>query len=458
MEIELVQETKKMCEDIFKSLKAKHAELKEGGANVTILNEVVSDMNKVIEIYKEVNEENVLEKNIEVINLKDTLDEKYFVKEEEVPELEEPVEETEEEKSEETEDEEDEEKKSNKTAVALGAAGVVLLGGIAVHTGLEARRSRAEKASTEVVEETSRSIEVVNPTEAPVETPAPTEAPKEETESNELKLVLGEYGTFFDVNDEEQLNARAKYIFDNYFANNETLTEQQKQLITVENIANTIRIMNGVLPINEEGYEFFDGMTLNDYTNVLVEAVINVPSNVNDHYTYFPAYLLTVDGSEESDFIKSYSEIYDKLIYSLNEHDDEQVQDAIACLGFKFYNEWYLQGMYEGDVNPHLFNTELKYLTFISTIEPYNTTAREWHLSEKKPVCIYACKDYETGEKALVSVNDIVVALETGAWNNVGAKLGDMKVEPVQWLAEYYEALNDSLSWKYDHREVKTLK
>ncbi len=457
MENELVKETKQICKDIFDALKAKHAELKEGGANATILNEVVFDMEKTIKIYKEVNADNVLEMNVEVLKLKDELDKKYFIKEKDVPELE-SVEDTDEKTEEESEDNEEtveeddeEEKKSNKAAVALGAAGVVLLGGIAVHTGLEARRSRPEKASTEIFEETSK--------EVPVETPAPTEEPnKEESESNELKLVLGEYGTFFDVNDNEQVEARAKYIFDNYFANNESLTEQQKQLITVENIANTIRIMNGVLPINEEGYEFFDGMTLNDYTNVLVEAVVNVPSNVNDHYTYFPAYLLTVDGSEESDFIKSYSEIYDKLVYSLNEHDDEQVQDAIACLGFKFYNEWYLQGMYEGDVNPHLFNTELKYLTFISTIEPYNTTAKEWHLSEKKPVCIYACKDYETGEKALVSVNDIVVALETGAWNNVGAKLGDMKVEPVQWLAEYYEALNDSLSWKYDHREVKTLK
>ena len=61
MENELVKETKQICKDIFDALKAKHAELKEGGANVTILNEVVSDMNKVIKIYKEVNEENVAE-------------------------------------------------------------------------------------------------------------------------------------------------------------------------------------------------------------------------------------------------------------------------------------------------------------------------------------------------------------------------------------------------------------
>ena len=110
-----------------------------------------------------------------------------------------------------------------------------------------------------------------------------------------------------------------------------------------------------------------------------------------------------------------------------------------------------------GDTNPHLFRTDLMYLTFISTIEPYNTTAREWHLSEQTPVCIEACLDYNTGEKGLISVNDLVVALETGAWNNVGAKLGGMDVEPNPWLAEYYDALNQQLSWKYDHRQTLNL-
>ena len=57
----------------------------------------------------------------------------------------------------------------------------------------------------------------------------------------------------------------------------------------------------------------------------------------------------------------------------------------------------------------------------------------------------------------LISVNDLKEALETGEWNNIGAKLGGMDVEPVQWLAEYYDALNQQLSWKYDHRQTMSL-
>lgn len=467
MENELVKETKTICRSIYDSLKAKHAELKADGASVRILNEVVSDMKEAIRIYGTVNEENAVELHAEAIDLQTTVDFKYAPEEEEVPEIKETPVKEEETKPEETEVEE---KKVGAGAVALGLVGATLLTGIAVHTGMELKRVRnAKDATTETVEETEAPVRVITrsqddeeskTTETEETKTTETEETKttetEETHTEEAQLVLGEYGTFFDINDPEQVHARAQYIFDNYFANNESLTQQQKALITVENLENTIRIMNGNLPVDENGYEFYDGMTLNEYTNVLVEAALNVGSNVNDHYTYFPAYLLTIDGSEESDFIKSYSDIYEKLVYALNEHDDEQVQDAIACLGFKYYNEWYLQGMY-GDTNPHLFRTDLKYFVFISTIEPFNQTAREWHLSEKTPVCVYVCTNYETGEKQMVPVNDIVVALETGAWNNVGAKLAGMDVEPNPWLAEYYDALNQQLSWKYDHRQTLNL-
>ena len=480
MKNELVKETKKICSDVYETLKAKHAELKAEGASVRILNEIVSDMKKAIAIYKDVNEENVSTLNVEAINLQNIVEYKYAMEEEAVPEIseEEPTRETTEDAPVEETDVEENKKGVGAGAVALGLVGTTLLAGIAIHTGLEAKKVRNNNETTiEVVEETEAPVRVIT-TEAPTEEETKVEETKEEEttqeetqveeteetqveettqeETEERQLVLGEYGTFFDINNPEQVHARAQYIFDNYYADNANLTAQQKQLITVENLENTIRIMNGTLPVNEEGYEFFDGMTLNEYTNVLVEVVVNSGSNVNDHYEYFPAYLLMIDGSEESEFVRSYSVIYDKLVYALNEHDDEQVQDAIACLGYKFLNEWYLQGMY-GDTNPHLFGTDLKYLTFISTIEPYNTTAREWHLSEQTPVCITGCLNYETGEKELISVNDLVVALETGAWNNIGAKLGNMDVEPNPWLAEYYEALNDSLSWKYDHREALKL-
>ena len=214
--------------------------------------------------------------------------------------------------------------------------------------------------------------------------------------------------------------------------------------------------MNGEMPIDAEGNVIYDGSALNDYTRVLVDLTVNTQSNDNQHYSHFPSHLLFADDSEVSEFVKSYDEIYDKLCHGLNTHDDEEVQDAIACLGFKFNREWMLMGM-KGDTNPHSFETEYKYLAMIATVEPYNTTALEWHLSEKQPVCIMACLDYETDAETLVPVNDIHAALETGAWNNIGAKLAGLdNVDNHPWMAEFYTALYDHLNWKYDH--LNTLK
>ena len=332
-----------------------------------------------------------------------------------------------------------------------GIIGGVLLTGTAIHTGILVKNGGCAGTKKEATIETTEG-ERINVIDTETET---TTSTKDQTTNT--NLVLGEYGTFTDITNEEQVLARAKYIFDNYYAPiYDKLDEGQKQLITVDNIANMIRVMNAELPVDENGYQFFDGVTVDDYTQVLVEAYVNAPSNEGLEYKHFPAYLLTVDGSEVSEFIKSYDVIYDKLAYSMSNHDDVQASDAIACLGYKFWNEWYLQGMY-GDTNPHLFDTDLKYLAFIATVEPYNTTALEWHLSEQQPVCIEACIDYNTGEKSLLSVNDIKVALETGAWNNVSARLAGIDAEPNPWLGLYWEALNDQLTWKYDHRNVKTL-
>ncbi len=492
MKNELVEETKDICKDIYESLKAKHAELKKEGAGVTILNELVKDMKAAIRLYNDVDEENAEIIRTEAINLGKNINYKYHILEDVAPEL----------LQDEELDDDDEEmtdsrkvarKENAKRSIAAELALVTALAGITVHSGCLNKKIRSYlEARTETVEEVEEPVitkKVAEVKETPVVTPvvpvvptmeptaeptavptavptvAPTVAPTAEpvqvpviTLSNTAtpapqQLVLGEYGTFFDVEDDEQVNARAQYIYDNYFANNSSLTPQQRQLITPENIANTIRVMNGVLPIDQNGNQFMNGTTLDDYTNILVEMVVNVGSNVNDHYEFFPSHLLFVDGSPESEFVKSYDVIYDKLVYSLNEHDDEQVQDAIACLGLKFNKEWFLQGMY-GDVNPHLMDSDKKYLLFITTIEPYNTTAREWHLSEKKPVCIKGCKNYETGEEELISVNDLQTALETGAWNHIGAKLGGMDVETHSWLEDYYEVLFEALSWKYDHRQT----
>ncbi len=469
MKSELVDKTKTMLGNMYSALCASHEQSKKERPETEkeFRKGIRKDVDKMNDIIRDINEDNVESKFDSACELVEELNSKYqlqieipSIPEPDIPELTDP------EESDNLDEEEktsvDESNKCGAAKVIGGILAVTALAGIAYHTGAKlgscnscsgSRSLITEVEETEIPEETIKptattATPTATPTVTPSATPEVTPTPA---------LTLGEYGTFFDVEDEEQVNARAQYIYDNYFANNTSLTEEQKQLITVEKIANTIRVMNGVLPLDKDGNAFLKGNTLNDYSNVLYEMVVNVGSNDNLNYTYFPAYLLAVDGSEESEYIKSYSPIYEKLVYALNEHDDEQVQDAIACLGYKFYNEWYLQGMYEGFENPHFLRTDVKYLTFISTIEPFFGTALEWHLSERKPVCIEACVDYNTGEKELLTVNAIANALRTGAWSDVSAKLAGNTVYPVSWIEEYFEALNSSLESNYKHRNALTL-
>ena len=344
-----------------------------------------------------------------------------------------------------------------KAAKAVAAAlGIIFLGGTAVHTGIIIHRNlncdeKVEETENEVNNETNINNETNSAEDSKEES-------KEESNEEAKNLQPGELGTFLDASDAEQVQARAQYLFDNYYSPNMKYIDAGDQhLVTVENIANTIRVMNGELPLDENGYQFKDGATVDDYTSVLLATTVNAGSTKGEEYYHFPAYLFAEDGSEVQEFIKSYDDIYDKLVYSMNVGDDAQAEDAIACLGYKFWNEWYLQGMY-GDTNPHTFDTDLRYLAFVTTIEPYNTTALEYHLNEKKPVCIEACYDYETKDKELLSVNEIKVALETGEWNQISAKLAGMDVPNNPWLPLFWEALDDQLNWKYDHRDTLILK
>ena len=282
-------------------------------------------------------------------------------------------------------------------------------------------------------------------------------------EETQAPLIMGEYGTFTDVTDNEQVEARAQYLYDNYAQKMMfNIDESDRHLITKENIANMIRIFNGELPLDENGYQTYDGTALNDSTLVFCALVVDGGSSDKKSYVHFPAHLLAQDGSEESEFIKSYDVIYDDLCYALNIQDDVRIQDDIACLGYKFWNEWYLQGMYADStvndyVNPHTFKTDKKYLALLSTISPYNSTANEWTLSELTPVCILTCTNYETHETEYQPVNNIQRAIEQGTWNDIKGVLAGEEEIRNPWMGQFYVALNDSLTWKYDHRNTLNL-
>lgn len=123
---------------------------------------------------------------------------------------------------------------------------------------------------SEVVSETTQNN---NDEEEKIETEL-EEAYKNETESKEEMKVeevdvklYGMTGAFTDVNDEKQLMQRANDIY-NVYVNTENMPEAMKQQLSVERIANFIRMCNGEFAL-EDGQIDYNGSMFDEMGNFI---------------------------------------------------------------------------------------------------------------------------------------------------------------------------------------------
>ena len=482
MENELVKNIIEEGKALDKKLRAKWHEAKAAGVGSDITREISKDVRVVDELVRNVNAENAEEYRARLTDLQTEYEFKYG---EELPEpLEREEEETHEEERHEEETHEeapvDAKPKKAKKGLLYKVTAVILLLATALHTGLalhgngfklsnlfnrqtrtmedseneESELAVVTEEETKTEEETQAVEEETKTEETGVGTTEEEENKTEETTQEQTGLVLGEYGTFFDVHDDAQVQARAQYIYDNYFVpiiNDLQGKEVDLSLVTVENIANTIRTMNGAQALDKNGNKVLTGATVNENAHKFETYIANIISSAqSDHYYYIPAYLFAVDGSETSEFMKSYDPIYQKMVGAMNEGNVEEVRDSIACLGFKWWNEWYLQGMYNW-ANPHNLPTQEKYMAAMGTWYPYGTIASEANVG---PVCITVCINPETGEMRELTVDQIWQALLFGNWNFVTEQKTGMDEPNHPWLPEYYQALVDYLTFDYDHPQT----
>lgn len=282
----------------------------------------------------------------------------------------------------------------------------------------------------------------------------------EEPEKEEEKeLKPGEYGTFLDVTDNEQVEARAQYIYDNYYAEIlPQLSESEKELCTPEKIANTIRVLNGELPLDAEGNKYYDVNLVDDFGQLYVKTVCNIPSSPElDKIYHVPSHMFAVDGSQTSDFMKAYDEDYSKVAEGRNARDGEKTREAIASLGTKMWNQWVLQGMY-GDVSPYDLPASQRNLAFLGTMAPYAPYVFEYNLNAMQPVCIEACVDYSTKTMKELTVNEIYVGYTSGQWDTVIAKAAGIEVNAEPDSIAFHQDLSETLAYKKQELNQLTLK
>lgn len=288
-----------------------------------------------------------------------------------------------------------------------------------------------------------------------------------DTDTDIDEELTGKYGQFKDVTNDEQVNARANYLYNTYFEQfRSKLTPTEQEMITPEKIANIIRVANGELPLDADGNKYFDANLTDDYIQALTKITADLPSSPSlDKIYNVPTHLFAVDGSDLSNFMMKYDEDYENVADARNNRDGEKAQAAIASLGQKLWYEWSLQGMnYEIDgqmtdyKSPFDLPAKERALALNASVAKYGPYVFEYNLNAMQPVCIDACVDYYTKTMKKLTVNEIFVGVTSGEYDTVIAKAAGIEVDKEPDSIAFDQDLRDELEFKYKELKQMTLK
>ena len=288
-----------------------------------------------------------------------------------------------------------------------------------------------------------------------------------DTDTDIDEELTGKYGQFKDVTNDEQVNARANYLYNTYFEQfRSKLTPTEQEMITPEKIANIIRVANGELPLDADGNKYFDANLTDDYIQALTKITADLPSSPTlDKIYNVPTHLFAVDGSDLSNFMMKYDEDYENVADARNNRDGEKAQAAIASLGQKLWYEWSLQGMnYEIDgqmtdyKSPFDLPAKERALALNASVAKYGPYVFEYNLNAMQPVCIDACVDYYTKTMKKLTVNEIFVGVTSGEYDTVIAKAAGIEVDKEPDSIAFDQDLRDELEFKYKELKQMTLK
>ena len=492
--ISRINAVKNTCKRLDKDLHKLYERLEGENARAIVLNEVRDDIIKVQKIFYDANALNLIESEVSLSVLKDDLYMKYgastferslVVSEEKRPVVKPLADEPAKERvvTPVQTKEVVVEKKDNSGAILAGVLGGAILGGLTVY-GFSNKDKWNRTAGAVVVNNNNNNEAIVENT---------FEGSVDSVEPAPVQLLPGEYGTFLDVNDDAQVQARAEYIYNNYLSTfKDKLCPADREIVegngyedAISEIANTIRVVNGILPVDENGNKFFDANTEDYYLNRLVDYVANIPScDQMGTIEYVPGYLFAEDNSKLSEFIKSYDDIYKNIADARNERDGLKLRKNVQIMAAKYWTEWFLQGMggnivydneagtlyydnvvpecgnFEGYVvrNPYALNDTYKAHALWSTLFRYGSFIYEAEHNQMATVCIPACINYETKEMEELSIDQIYTAIDSGVWNNVIAKSAGMEAPKDPVSVGFWEALDAQLNFVYEHSDSLTLK
>lgn len=267
----------------------------------------------------------------------------------------------------------------------------------------------------------------------------------DEDEKEKKHLELGEPGTFLDATDDEQVIARAKWYYKNFFNKEfENLSDSKKERVSEENLADMIKIVQG----KEMIYQNTDPEEMNNYQNILGDMFCNYLSLSDRNWGFIPTQYLFTDDSVEAKAAAQVDAVMEPLINAMNKENDEEVVKYAKQFGELMRDQYYILSIKNDDtiaVRGNCTNAS-KYHLWKLSYKQYTTKIFEYCMEHGLNICIDFCTDYNTKKTVQISLSALMATLEKipmDNWDAVLARAG-ITAKEVEKLGNKYSGLTMS--------------
>ncbi len=274
-------------------------------------------------------------------------------------------------------------------------------------------------------------------TETPAEVEATTTPIEVEATAEPVSSEFGTYGDFTDVNDPEQLEARAQWYLDTYNLGNS---------ITLEQMVDALSIFNGELPVDGR-FENEDLMLTN---NRIAYAFIFANSTFDDVKNgtrkFVPIAPLFPAGSYENACAAEFDAVMEPAIEAMNNHDDEAFVRYAKEFGALLRDQHFLVS----NTNEHkgvrgLMPSTQNIMLYCLEYAQYTGNIMEYGIERNIDVCFLFCYDHETGEPVYVSLANFMATLDMVPMNEWDAVIQRAGLTPEDIEALGRGSVEDSM-------------
>lgn len=243
-------------------------------------------------------------------------------------------------------------------------------------------------------------------------------------------------GSFKDASDEEQVNARVDWYFENYF-NKEYANENQvvKDSITKENLADIIQVANGVAP---EGFEVNEVVNYNNKMTQIFSAYLSTESRTKSgNIGFIPTQYLYEDGSHDQKCAAEVDAVMEKIINAINTNNDEDYKKYAVEFGEVMRDQYYLVDSTSNHYNTRsIASYPARIQLYGMAYAFYTETIMEYGISKGIDICIPFCIDHSTGQTVEIPLSKLMAILDfvpMDQWDAVIQRSG-LTVEQIKAL------------------------